>query len=206
MKNQLLDPLERYSQTNSLIFLLRHGKIQGSEEKRYIGTTDVCLDNQGVLQAHYWEKVFSPLKIKTIYSSSLKRCSHTAQLIANGKKIITCTPLNEINMGSWDGKTFDQIKTEHPKEFEKRGNTMDIFKPPQGESFYDVSCRVLPFFNRNINRMENNQLIVTHAGVIRVILSYILNRNLKDLLQIEIAYGELFVIDCCTTRIWDARS
>ncbi|MCK5098036.1 MAG: histidine phosphatase family protein, partial [Desulfobacteraceae bacterium] len=62
-----------------MIFLLRHGQIQDSERKRYIGTTDVCLDNTGVLQAHYWKTVFSSINIDTIYSSSLKRCNHTAQ-------------------------------------------------------------------------------------------------------------------------------
>jgi len=173
---------------------LRHGQICGSEKKRFIGTTDVGLDPIGVLQATYWEQAFTPLNMDAIYSSLLNRCDHTARLIAKGKKIIKTSALNEINMGSWDGKTFDQIKTDQPKEFKKRGECMDTFKAPDAESFYDVSLRVIPFFNHCINGMGEKILIVTHAGVIRVILCHILNLKLKELFHIKVSFGQLFVL------------
>ncbi|MDX2447002.1 MAG: histidine phosphatase family protein [Desulfobacterales bacterium] len=186
--------LKKYSQDDALVFLLRHGQICGSDKKRFIGITDVGLDPIGVLQATYWKQAFTPLNMDVIYSSLLDRCNHTARLIAKGKKVIKTSALNEINMGSWDGKTFDQIKTHHPKEFKKRGESIDTFKVPDAESFYDVSCRVIPFFDHCINNMGKKILIVAHAGVIRVILCHILNLKLKELLQIKVSYGELFVI------------
>ena len=115
-------------------------------------------------------------------------------MIANGIKVINNSALNEINMGAWDGKTFDQIKTDHPMEFKKRGNCIDTFRAPGGESFYDLSCRVIPFFNQRITNVAEKILIVTHAGVIRVILCHILNLKLADLFQIKVFYGQLFVL------------
>ena len=194
MKNHQENPLAKYSQNNSLIFLLRHGQIKGCEEKRYIGKTDVDLDSTGFLQAEYWENQFSLLKIDAIYSSTLVRCINTAKVISQNNEIITESTLNEINMGTWDGKTFAQIKTEYPKEFEKRGEKIDTFRPPRGESFYDLSCRALPFFKNLNNKLEENILVVTHAGVIRTILSNIMEIELKNLFQIKVSYGELFVI------------
>lgn len=100
-------------------------------------------------------------------------------------------------MGSWDGQTFDRIKKDQPEEFKKRGQYIDTFKAPGGESFYDVSRRVIPFFNSCANHMKKDMgrktLIVTHAGVIRVILCHILNLKLKELFQIKLSFGQLFV-------------
>lgn len=194
MKHPPENLLRKYSQDDALVFLLRHGQTCGSEKKRFIGMTDVDLDPKGILQASYWKQAFAPINVNAIYSSSLKRCEHTARLIANGKKIIKTSALNEINMGSWDGKTFDRIKTDQPKEFKKRGESIDTFKVPDAESFYDVSCRVIPFFNTCINGMEKKILIVTHAGVIRVILCHILNLKLKELFQLKVSFGQLFVL------------
>lgn len=102
--------------------------------------------------------------------------------------------LNEINMGEWDGKRFDQIKKQSPKEFEKRGKNIDTYKVPGGESFHDVSCRAVPYFEHCMNTSKKNILIVTHAGVIRVILCHLLKMKLADLFQIKITYGQLFVV------------
>ncbi len=194
MKQALENPLKKYSQHNSLIFLLRHGQIEGSDKKRYIGQTDVPLDDTGILQANYWRDQFSSIKMDTVYSSSLKRCAGSAELIAKNQKIIVTPKINEINMGTWDGKTFDQIKTEQSVEFEKRGKSIDTFRPPNGESFFDVHCRVNSYFDKYINNREERILIITHAGVIRIILCHILEMELKDLFKIKVFYGELFVI------------
>ena len=193
--------LRKYSQDDAFVFLLRHGQTCGSDTKRFIGITDVDLDPTGLLQASYWKQAFGSINLNAIYSSSLNRCDYTAQLIANGKKIIKTRALNEINMGSWDGQTFDLIKKDQPEEFKKRGRYIDTFKAPKGESFYDVSLRAVPFFNRCARDMEKGMekgmgdkiLIVTHAGVIRVILCHILKLKLKEMFQIKLSFGQLFV-------------
>jgi len=193
LKHPLENWLKTYSQDDSLIFLLRHGQICGSEEKRFIGTTDVPLDDTGLLQARYWQTIFSDFPLDIIYSSRLQRCDHTARQIAGKRPIINTDALNEIHMGELDGKTFEEIKARYPEEFIKRGENLATYRPPGGESFQDLSNRVLPFFYEILAGKKEKTLIVTHAGVIRVILCHILNLPLKDLFQIKPAYGELFI-------------
>ncbi len=183
-----------------MIFLLRHGQIKDSKKKRYIGRTDIPLDDTGILQAEYWQKIFSIIKINRILSSSLSRCFNTAKTIAGKQEIMITPELNEIDMGAWDGLSFEQIKNNHPKEFEKRGKNLDSFIPPRGESFYDLSCRTIPLFNQINNNLQGNALIITHAGVIRTILCHIQNIKLKNLFQIKIAYGELFVLGSASNK------
>jgi len=180
-------------QNDSLIFLLRHGQIQGHEDKRFIGVTDVPLDDTGLCQARCWQTTFSDFPLDKIYSSLLQRCDKTARRIARNTPVIHTPALNEIHMGEWDGKTFAEIKALYPEEFIKRGENLCSYRPPRGESFQDLSDRLLPFFNQLIRKKEKI-LMVTHAGVIRVILCHVLNLPLMDLFQIKPAYGELFIL------------
>jgi probable phosphoglycerate mutase len=187
------NPFKEYTHEDSLIFLLRHGQIQGHGEKRFIGATDVPLDDTGLSQTGYWQKAFSAFPLDTVYSSCLQRCDKMARRIAGNTPVVNVPALNEIHMGEWDGKTFEEIKACRPEEFMKRGQDPCSYRPLSGESFQDLSDRVLPFFNP-LARKKEKILMVTHAGVIRVILCHVLNLPLKDLFQIKPAYGELFIL------------
>jgi probable phosphoglycerate mutase len=172
---------------------LRHGRIQGAGEKRFIGSTDTDLDAEGISQARYWQQALSPLTIDTFYTSGLTRCRHTARIIAGDRTVIPSSAVNEIHLGRWDGRTFEEIKQQDPAGFKQRGERLDTFRPPDGESFLDLQNRVLPFFDQCIHK-PGTPLFVTHAGVIRVILCHITGLALKDLFQIRMAYGQLVVL------------
>ncbi|MDA3916135.1 MAG: histidine phosphatase family protein [Deltaproteobacteria bacterium] len=195
-----------YSNNDSLVYLLRHGRIEGHGTKRFIGQTDVLLDDLGKSQATAWHKALASIHFNAVYSSSLKRCYKTAQLVCPKQNIDIDNRLNEINMGNWDGKTFDEIKKKRLEEFEKRGSQIYQFRPANGESFKDLSDRIFPFFN-SLETADLNQeithgqedpcsniLVITHAGVIRTIICHILEMNPEDLFKIKLAYGELFVL------------
>lgn len=178
--------------------MLRHGRIQGAGEKRFIGSTDTDLDDIGISQARYWHQALAPLTIYTIHTSGLTRCRHTAAIIAGDRTVIPAPALNEIHLGQWDGRTFEEIKQQDPDGFKQRGEHLDTFRPPDGESFLDLQNRVLPFFNQCL-RKPGTPLFVAHAGVIRVILCNISGLALKDLFQIPMAYGQLVVLEKNTT-------
>ncbi len=206
------------SSENSLLFLLRHGQIKGYGTKRFIGQTDVSLDNQGKNQALQWHKAFASIRFSAVYSSSLKRCIDTAQLVCPQHDIHIDHRLNEINMGQWDGKTFAEIKKNIPKEFKKRGSQIYQFRPANGESFKDLSHRIFPFFNKIEEQQArlkiktskeitdtskicnktcitgNKILVVTHAGVIRVLLCHILGMKPEALFDVKLEYGQLSVL------------
>lgn len=193
------DLSSRYSAEKSLLFLLRHGQIEGHEKKRFIGSrTDSPLDHIGKAQALAWQKAFSDIRFDAVYSSELKRCLDTAALICPEQNIQIDPGLNEINMGTWDGKSFDEISKTLPLEFERRGRQMNSFRPPEGESFQDLYERVSAFFNGCIKKHHSQQmsriLIVTHAGVIRVMASRLLKINPQQMFEIRMDYAHLFLI------------
>jgi len=102
--------------------------------------------------------------------------------------------LNEINLGSWDGKSFDHIRKTHPELFRQRGEQIVTFRPPRGESFNDLKTRVIPFFEALKQPFDSPVLVVTHSGVIRVMLCHYLGMELTKLLETKPAYGQLFLL------------
>jgi len=200
------DLSSQYSKNDSLVYLLRHGRIEGYGTKRFIGQTDVLLDDLGKSQAKTWHKALNSVHFNAVYSSSLKRCCQTVQLVCPKQNINIDNRLNEIDMGSWDGKTFDEIKKNNLEAFKKRGREIYQFRPANGESFKDLSARIFPFFNSLETAGLNNEithgqekpcsniLVITHAGVIRTLICHILEMNPEDLFKIKLVYGKLFVL------------
>lgn len=181
-------------QRDDLIFLLRHGEIEAAGGKKFIGTTDILLKETGIDQANYWKSSFMGFDLSGIYASALERCRYTAAIIAENRSFMIEPCLNEIHLGSWENKEFDLIREQFPEEFTLRGLQLDTFCPPGGESFQDLSDRVLPFFQRCLSE-SGSRLIVTHAGIMRVLLCHINRIPLKHLFRIQLSYAQLFIIE-----------
>ena len=65
------------------LYFIRHGKTKGNIEKRYIGSTDENLCKEGKE-----ELVFSKYSfVEKIYSSPMKRCLQTAEIMCPNKEI-----------------------------------------------------------------------------------------------------------------------
>lgn len=173
------------------IFLVRHGQIDYGIEKRYIGITDLPLSNAGIGQVTRLKEYFSGLEIKKAYTSPLKRCMQTAEILLEGSSIgrEVIDELKEINMGEWENQTIDYIKDHFRELYEKRGANIDTFVPPGGESFEQLQKRVMPAFEYITANTAGNILIISHAGVNRVILSKLLDFPLKYIFKINQPYG-----------------
>jgi alpha-ribazole phosphatase len=134
--------------------------------------------------------------LDAIASSDLVRCLETAQIIGAPRHL---TPrsrpeLREIALGEWDGQSFAAIQRRDPQAFQERGSRIADHRPPGGESFRDLDGRIGPFFERLLQLSQSRTLVVTHAGVIRVLLCRLLGMPLENLFSIDVAYGTLSII------------
>ncbi|TGE37600.1 alpha-ribazole phosphatase [Desulfosporosinus fructosivorans] len=173
------------------IYLARHGDIGLGREKRYIGQSDLSLSALGEQQASLLKEIFSRVPLDNIYCSDLGRAQQTADIIASAHQILPMArvELRELNMGTWEGKTFSEIRAEYPKEFKNRGEDIANYSPPRGESFYDCYKRVIPVFESLTKSDESTILIVGHAGLNRVILCRVLGIPLENVFRLEQSYG-----------------
>lgn len=179
------------------ILLLRHGEIKpAGPGKRLIGQLDLPLSETGRQQAKYWQSRLAMLSLGSIMASDLSRCRETARIIAGSdREIKSAADLREIDLGEWDGLRVNDVKARWPDAYRQRGLDMAGFRPPAGESFLDLKKRVLPAFESAVHRLADPLLIVTHAGVIRVILCQVLGMPVENLFRIALDYGALTLMD-----------
>jgi probable phosphoglycerate mutase len=196
MKNRLNTGL--VSDREKKVLLLRHGEhLLEADEKCFIGQTDLPLSHTGRRQAQYWRTHLSDVQIDRIISSDLSRCMQTARILSAGRNIAVevQTGLREINLGGWEGMTFRQVRERWPDAFRQRGLKMARFRPPGGgESFLDLQHRVIPVFERAVDRADGNLLMVAHAGVNRMILCHLLGMPPQNLFRIAQDYGAMNLI------------
>lgn len=182
---------------NRSIYLVRHGRLQTVDDlRRYIGHSDVPLNEVGILQAHNLQKKIVQADIKSVFCSDLSRSWRTAEIIVGDKKvpIISRHELREINMGEWEGCSFSDITCRFPDEFKRRGEDIENYCVPGGESFADCKRRVLPVFQEIMENTYGDVLFVGHAGVNRLLLCHVLELPLANIFRLCQDYGCLNII------------
>ena len=102
------------------IYLIRHGKPEFPDERKYcIGRTDLPLSEEGRTQIRALGETFAGRRIEKIYTSPLKRCRESAailqEVIDRSIPIEVVDGLAEIDMGEWDGHSFDEIREQQCK-------------------------------------------------------------------------------------------
>lgn len=174
-----------------MIYLLRHGEIERQSDKQLIGQVDVPLTDAGLRQAHNWSKELRSTNLERIYASDLQRCRLTAEILAQDRdqSVDLLPQLREISLGEWDGLSRHEVEERFPGEWGKRGADLAGYRPPAGESFADLQARVVPAFLGIIEQAQSDVLIVTHAGVNRVILCHILGAPLTNVFRIGQDYA-----------------
>lgn len=180
------------------VYLVRHGHVQMPDEHRYyLGQTDIPLSEKGKKQAQWLKEYFDDKEVSSVYHSPLTRCVQTAEILFDGKTdCIEVSALQEINMGTWEMVSMEQKKNEQPEIYQLRGEQIDTFCPPEGESFIQCQQRSTAAFQNISVKMNPGEavILVAHAGVNRCLISWITGQPLKNLLTISQPYA-------CVTKL-----
>jgi alpha-ribazole phosphatase len=180
------------------IHLVRHGQVEGFDQKRYNGQTDVALTDLGVEQYHLIKERLATTAISACYTSDLTRCVTGADIICRqfGIEPVRRRELRELNIGIWEGLTWTEIKTRWPLEWQARLDDLVHYRVPQGENLLEVEVRVMPVIKEIVERHAGQEvLVVGHGGVNRVVLLNAIGAPLARMFNIEQNYGCYNIID-----------
>lgn len=180
------------------IHLIRHGQVAGFEQPRYNGQADVALTDYGVEQYYRLKERLADTKISACYSSDLTRCTTGAAIIcqAFGIEPVVRRELRELNIGAWEGLTWEEIRLSYPEGWQARLDDLVNYRVPRGESLRDVEARVMPVINEVVARHRGREvLVVAHGGVNRVVLLNVIGAPLTGLFNIEQSFGCYNIID-----------
>jgi probable phosphoglycerate mutase len=143
------------------IWLVRHGATDWTAGRRFCGWSDPPLSERGRWQAKALRPRLDAYRFDSVMSSNSIRAVETARL-AYGEPLQD-ERLRELDFGDIEGQTWAECSP----DVRERLLDFDSFEAPNGESVAQLTARVTQVLSE---LREGRHLIVTHGGVIRVLM------------------------------------
>lgn len=175
------------------IDVLRHGQCEGGEIFR--GHFDAKLTDGGLAQMQVAYQA-GQCEWDVIISSPLQRCWQFANSLGSIKASpVVDVRLQEMSFGDWDGANIAEVWQRDYERVAAWSRNPAESTPPNGEPLATVAARVAAFFADCVaEHRGKNILLVTHGGIVRVLLTHILGMPLAHANRWEVPYG-------CLSRI-----
>lgn len=145
------------------LHLVRHGPTHA---KTMVGWSDLPADLSDTAQVARLADHLPSDGI--VISSDLQRCIATADAIQRDRhRLAHDAGLREIHFGDWELKSFAEIEAADPDRIRAYWEVPGDVRPPNGESWNEVTSRVDGAIDRLITAHRGAKLIVVvHFGVI----------------------------------------
>lgn len=150
--------------------LIRHGKTFGNTQGRYIGTTDEPLCQEGI--AVLRERAAAYPAAELVFSSPMKRCVQTADILYPDMKPYVLADFRECDFGAFENKNYEELSGNPAYQaWIDSGGTMSF---PGGESREQVAERTVGAFWQMLRICREQQAgrvaLVVHGGTIMTIM------------------------------------
>ena len=176
------------------IDLLRHGACQGGEI--YRGRTDVPLSDEG------WQQMEKALQTSTyrwqrIVTSPLLRCRTFAEHCAAQFNLpVSIEPsMMEMDFGDWEGRLLQDVWREEPELVSGFYDDPGAVTPPGGEPAVNAQRRIALGWDGLMEQYIGERfLLVCHGGVIRLLLSHLLELPLSSIARLHVPYASMSTV------------
>ena len=179
-----------------VVTVLRHGEVEGAPNVLR-GRSNPPLSSNGWQQMRSSLKTVNLSSLNTIAASPLIRCHDFAEKIAAELSIsLDILPdLQEMHFGDWEELTPQAAQALTPELFEQFQHNPAGLSPPNGEAFDAFRQRVISAFNTWLDTSSGeHRLLITHAGVMRILLAEQLGLTPDNLYRIALPPAASFQV------------
>ena len=150
--------------------VIRHGLTAANDNGIYIGSrTDYSLSQKGMTQLIEKMDEFEYPKVQRVYSSPMKRCIETAEIIYPYRELKIIDNMTELDFGEFDGKSVHELIDREDYKNWLQGDKPDS-RPTGGESLQELLLRLYKGLHEIVMDMMNEELtncaLVTHSGIV----------------------------------------
>lgn len=153
------------------LIVVRHGESEGNKLHLIQGWKEYPLSPLGLAQAERAAKRLAPLGPMPVYSSDLGRARQTADLIAAawGGEVISDPRWRELDCGQYNGASLEDYRRDVAMQ---KAFHDDPFNTPMpgGESFSEVTRRVMEALSELAKLEVERLVVVTHDGPLRALI------------------------------------
>lgn len=182
------------------IHLLRHGEAKGGAALR--GSQDDPLTDLGWRQLR---EAVDGMSFDAVVTSPLRRCAEFALELS----LQLAVPLHkearlrEIHFGEWEGRSYAELMADDPAAVSRFYSDPFNHPPPGSESLLDFQARVVPALeDLCFGLYGRSPLVITHGGVIRLLLCHLRQWPLDRLLSIEVPLASLHRLEESDIGCW----
>ncbi|MBP5485415.1 MAG: histidine phosphatase family protein [Alphaproteobacteria bacterium] len=148
-----------------MLYIMRHGETDWNLENKIQGQVDVPLNDTGRIQVVTAAQKIAQLRIHRIVSSDLLRAAETAKIL---EWPLWLTVEYDARLREWD---FGDLNTAKLTSVATFASVLTEYQKYNAESIDSVFTRVATFFDKF--DMNQNTLIVSHGGLMRVMMYYL---------------------------------
>lgn len=155
------------------IHFIRHGQTDGNKHGRFVGSTDVSVNEEGIENLKELNDRFGYPEIGRLYTSPLKRCRETASILYPEHSQVVLHDLREYNFGDFENKTYAELAGN--PEFEQWVQTAALGSIPNGEDGHSFIERCKKGFDAMLKDMMKDGVTsaacITHGGIIMTLMA-----------------------------------
>jgi ribonuclease H / adenosylcobalamin/alpha-ribazole phosphatase len=183
------------------LVLVRHGATALTASKRFSGglaSSNPGLTDEGRAQVREVAEWLAPIggAVHVVVTSPVRRTRESAEILAERLDVglVEEPGFAEMEFGTWDGLTFDEVREQHPDELESWMGSLDV-APVDGESFREVEKRVLDALSRVLERyVGKTVVVVTHVTPIKTLVAHAIDAPLTSLFRMELSTASVSVV------------
>lgn len=186
------------------LFLVRHAEVEARYQKVFGGRVDMDISPLGHQQAVALTEFLRQKKLDAIYASPMKRVQKTlAPLLQNGAPTPVIVPaLREVDFGDWTGQGWDAIKEKFGFSAFDWLRHLEEGTMANAESLADYRGRIEPCVREILQKHPDQTVAVyCHGGVIRMILSILLELPLSKMSVFDFDYASVSEIEWQPNRV-----
>ncbi|HTN21812.1 MAG TPA: alpha-ribazole phosphatase family protein [Pelobium sp.] len=169
------------------IYLIRHPEVYNPNKFCY-GKSEMPLEENFTIKFDWIKDRLKLNDNSAYYSSPLRRCTKLASYLSDDK-FTQDERLSDLDFGNWEMKEWSEIPV---KEKNAWNDDFVNYKIKNGERFIDLYDRAIDFYEETISEVPaENIVIVTHSGVIRSIIAYVLDFPVEKVYNLQIDFSSV---------------
>ncbi|SVA53741.1 uncharacterized protein METZ01_LOCUS106595 [marine metagenome] len=186
------------------LHFVRHAEVDEAYHEVFGGQIDMELSPLGHEQAKHLAKFLGGRTFDRIYLSPMIRVQQTAKplLDALGREAQVIDDLREVDFGVWTGHKWHEIQEKFGLDAEDWLVHLENGDVAEAESMDGCRSRIRGSLGQMMNEGAGQDvLVLCHGGVIRMLLSLLLDEPFSKMDRFEVDFASLSVIEHRSSRV-----
>ncbi len=156
-------------------------------ETLWLGNRDSELTSEGRKLAEelaYWDLVQND----RAYLAPSSHVAEFASIVLMNPYVEVVDAFTDRSMGTLTGRTYRETLAEFPRRNWLAWQRSYWTEPPEGESFFDITDRVMTAFRTEILPIKSSEIVAVIAGadVLKILIGFLSNKSEAEIPKISI--------------------